>query len=117
MSPNQTELNATTRLAMIFSRHLLEYIGAENLAEVNARNAREPLADLICHSHDFCDANQIHLNAWEEYFGPGTCPAFIDEATAAEKERDLELCNRSWSLAKRCGFDSARILAEGDRKP
>ena len=55
----------------------------------------------VCHSHDFCDANQAMLDAWEWMFGKDEVPAIIEAGTGnAEQERDNKLWNAAWSLAK-----------------
>lgn len=51
-------------LARAFSDTLREWIGAEALAEVVTRNRMRASA-LVCHSHDFCDANMAMMEACE----------------------------------------------------
>lgn len=50
-------------LAVKFHLLLRETIGAANLAQVAQLNATES-NPAICHSHDFCDANEVMAAAW-----------------------------------------------------
>jgi hypothetical protein len=73
------ETYITLRHAELFVSGLHDAIGAENFAEMVARNAAEPRAD-VCHSHDFCDANMHAADAC----GESECTdAAIDAMTAA----------------------------------
>lgn len=47
-----------------FTNELVERIGIKNLRKVVELNAIQP-TNCICHSHDFCDANQVFLDAFE----------------------------------------------------
>ena len=61
------------KLAKQFAAALLEEIGIDNLCEVNRLNFREIDFESVCHSHDFCDANEImlltvdpNMNEWND---------------------------------------------------
>ena len=84
-------MNATAyKIARRFVQELRNvYLDDEQIAEVNRRNAAET-NPLICHSHDFCDANQ----------------AMIDAAGSPFVNTDVQnaLINEAWALAKSWGF-------------
>ena len=84
-------------LAVEFSRRLRDELTPEQLAEVVAANRAER-SPLICHSHDYCDANQIMLDA-EEALG---LESFPEDETARDEERAL--VDSAWALAKARGF-------------
>lgn len=79
-------------LAAEFCRVLNEWLTPDQIAEVNARNAAET-DENICHSHDFCDANQAMLDAMA-VFG-------LDFESTDEQNT---LINAAWDLAKAAGF-------------
>lgn len=58
----------TVRLAEAFADAIWHEIGADNYAEVFRRNLAET-DSCVCHSHDFCDPNQVMLDAFELAFG------------------------------------------------
>lgn len=80
------------QLAKAFSATLHEWLGAETMAEVVRLNAAEP-DSRICHSHDFCDANQAMLDAMGE-----------DVVFDAGNQPLLDLINSAWELAAAEGF-------------
>ena len=84
----------TEQLAKEFSKVLSEWLTADQMREVIARNAVEP-NDQICASHDFCDANMAMLEAFERCGLGEADPS--DDAT-------LNLWNRVWDLAKATEF-------------
>lgn len=84
-------------LADEFSRRLRDALTVDELAEVVAANARER-SPLICHSHDYCDANQVMLDA-EEAIGLESFPE--DERERAEER---SLVDEAWCIAKARGF-------------
>lgn len=49
-------------LAAAFSRILRDTLTDEQLSDVRERNAAETNPS-ICHSHDYCDANQVMIDA------------------------------------------------------
>ena len=50
-------------LAKLFSELLIKEIGKDNVKEAIARNIASNQIG-VCHSHDFCDANMVMLDAW-----------------------------------------------------
>lgn len=105
MKPYPTE--TISELAQRFCAILKAWLTPEELSESVKRNAiAAAIGDhSVCHSHDFCDANQAMLDAWEECFGKDEYPAVIrGGATEEEIDRDDQLWNRAWSLAKQSEF-------------
>ena len=89
-------MNAET-LAREFSRLLAGEIGLVRLGRIIERNATE--ADTrICHSHDYCDANQVMLDAM----------ALINLGELdTQDEQQMTLINSAWSIAKQNEFFAA----------
>jgi hypothetical protein len=69
----------------------------EEINEVVRRN-RDESDDGICHSHDFCDANEVMLTAWQAAFS-GT-PSFLEGNTGPQASRDMATWNEAWRIAK-----------------
>lgn len=75
--------------------HVLgETIGRETLHVVRMRNMAEPDSD-VCHSHDFCDANMVMVEAMAS-LGVDALP----EDSDGMPDEVVDLWNRSWDLAK-----------------
>lgn len=86
--------NLIRNVATRFVEVLEEWLSPEEMAEVRERNADED-DKLVCHSHDFCDANMAMLEAIEE----------VCNVTAADVcgqiDADTALWSAAWDLAKR----------------
>jgi hypothetical protein len=80
------------KLAKKFSQLLIDEIGRFKVCRVNKRNSRETNKH-ICHSHDFCDANQVMIDA------SGLSNAELDNI-----ENLWEHFSEAWSLAKQNQF-------------
>jgi len=74
-------------VAKRFTEQLIKTIGKRDWAKVVRRNATEATHD-VCHSHDFCDANQVMLDVFAEFK--------IDSFTDAGGT----LWNEAWTIAK-----------------
>lgn len=80
---------AAYKIAVKFCENIGAWLDDEQIAEVNRRNASEANPN-ICHSHDFCDANQAMIDAvGEEFYNSDPQNANINEA---------------WMMAKSWGF-------------
>ncbi|WP_054287151.1 hypothetical protein [Gulbenkiania mobilis] len=93
-------MSVTTKLAKAFSRLLLQEIGINNLREAVKRNVR---GSQVCRSHDYCDANQVMIDALIEV---GIIPdgdAYFD-ADDAKNDELLSLTNLAWGLARDADF-------------
>lgn len=91
-STESRDEDQTLALAREFSRLLVQAIGRKKTLKVNRLNKSE--ADpAICHSHDFCDANMVMLEAHQNLgIDPG------------QSRADVKLWNDAWNLAVERGF-------------
>ena len=92
-------MSRAEKIAGQFHACLLFVLSSEEIAEMKKRNKAET-DPLICHSHDFCDANMVMEEAFHLL---GYCtPADIgehEEAAEAMHERQCELWCEAWRLA------------------
>ena len=58
-------VQSALQLAQAFSARLRTVLTADEMTEVIARNRTETSPN-VCHSHDFCDANEVMLDALAE---------------------------------------------------
>lgn len=75
-------------LAKEFSKVLNEWLSDDEMKEVRRLNDDEMNKD-ICHSHDYCDANQAMINACEKL--GFDC-------------MDMQLTGDAWNISKNNGF-------------
>lgn len=111
-------------LAAEFSRFLRKHLNAYELACAITLNDDEP-SDAICHTHDFCDANEVMAQACEaagvEILLPCDAHVCNDECRSngctnrhADEETLQDQCdwiNEAWSLAKRAKFEPDNVAA------
>lgn len=92
------------RLCRVFILELRRAVSAENYAEICARNA---LRDdpLVCHSHDFIDANMVMAAAF-------TVTTGMEVDTQSDEQRLL--WNSAWSQASTEMADQAPVLTAPD---
>lgn len=90
-----------TLLAREFCRQMVSGLSMAQMSKVRLLNALENDKG-ICHSHDFCDANQVMLDAME-VFG-------LDFDT---EESTVELINQAWDMAKAADFYDRSCFAVG----
>lgn len=80
-------------LANKFCRGLQLALTTEEMAEAVARNANES-NPLVCHSHDFCDANQVMIDALgQEFENTEEQNALIENAWNLAKKNEFKPCN------------------------
>lgn len=96
---NNTPVGAA-QLAAEFSHQLADSMASHELQQVRIRNAAES-DPAICHSHDFCDANQVMLDSFESLAGREA-----DVGSAA----DRAVMDAAWTIARACGFGADRAL-------
>jgi hypothetical protein len=77
------------KLAFEFAKELKNELGLLGLETVNARNSKEASGS-ICHTHDFCDANEVMLHAFKVTY----------EREAVLSSGDSRLIDAAWTLAK-----------------
>ena len=73
---------------------LNEWLTSNEMTLVRERNALEPIPG-ICHSHDFCDANEAMLQAFYKTVGS----PFDDGGHVTEEA--ITLWNAAWDYAMR----------------
>lgn len=82
-------------LAEAFADELRNHLSEDDIAEINKLNAAESSKD-ACHTHDFCDANAVMLDAVLRHYD-------MDKADI-DLEAWLETMNAAWKLAAAKGF-------------
>lgn len=82
------------QIAKEFCQILNWWLNAEEMAEVVRRNTAETNSN-ICHSHDFCDANEAMIVAFENY--------------GSTWDGNEHMADRAWNLAKSVGFDGDKL--------
>lgn len=86
--PSQKELAAA------FLIEMRKALPKKTLKEIDKRNKGEQ-NQLLCHSHDFCDPNQVMIDAWE---------SLSSTAFSLRNTKHLVVVNRAWDLTKSEGF-------------
>ena len=89
-----------TAIAEAFAEVMRQWLTPAEFEEMRRLNAIHA-SDLICASHDFCDANMA-MDAAFTGLGINTCLAY--EHDSPEHEEACKLWNEAWSLAKRRYF-------------
>ena len=87
--------SVATGLANMFSSRLCGYLTSEQISQVNIDNLKESGEPLICHSHDYIDANEVMAEAWKSLFGVD-----ID----LQNDEMCRLWGDAWTAAKSAGF-------------
>lgn len=90
------------QIAKEFCQILNWWLTAEQMAEVVRRNTAETNSN-ICHSHDFCDANEAMIVALSNA-GVDT-----DDMEMMNDDAMCSLWNAAWNLAKSVGFDGDKL--------
>lgn len=89
-------------LAYEFASLLRNMLSAETMEAINRRNSAAG-NDFACATHDFCDSNEVMLQAM----------ANIDmEEFQPENREQADLMSAAWGVAKRLRFDVQTIGAE-----
>ena len=90
---------APATLARSFCAELRKTLTAAQLAVVLRRNASPDRDPSVCHSHDFCDANEVMLAATKK------CRMRFDFNSDAHSV----LWKAAWRMASAAGFDAAKV--------
>ena len=77
-------------LADKFTARLCDVLTADEMRQVAERNAAEGHPN-VCHSHDFCDPNQVMLDVLD------LCGIEYDP----QDERQAEMISAAWSLSQK----------------
>lgn len=109
-----TELTPTQRATKVvevarrFAKKIVEThtteefnsIVAANAAEVDSSTSYSHVTNTsICHSHDFCDANELMLLAYCEIMG------LTEDEFDLSDDGVMDLINEAWAIAKSRSFD------------
>jgi hypothetical protein len=89
-------------LALEFARTLRAYLTDAEMAECIARNRAETSPG-VCHSHDFCDANDAMAEAHAACDMP-TCVEFDESQQPEYHERACRIWSLAWDIAQRSEF-------------
>lgn len=87
-----------TRTAWNFAAKIVEVHTEEEFKAIIKANAEEDQDLNICHSHDFCDANELMMVAFCEAFGQ------TEEEFGLQDEGVIDAINAAWALAKAANF-------------
>lgn len=87
-------------LAREFGRTMTAYLTPRQMREANERNALLDWGGMVCHSHDFCDANMAMDEAFRHVMNRDP----IADIEAGMSEADCMLWNDAWDIARRHRF-------------
>lgn len=90
-------------LARYFGELLQTEIVPADFAELTKRNAMHDPFSPVCLSHDYCDANVIMANAWEQMFG-GPFPLAGDDGRNGPTDTDMDIWDEAWAIARAANF-------------
>lgn len=79
------------QIANTFAALLRDEVGEETIHAINRANDAERNPN-VCHSHDYCDANMVLLEAFQVH---GVDP---------DAEGNENLWDAAWMIARRSGF-------------
>lgn len=85
-------------LALAFTDELMATLSSQQQLEVRLLNAVEP-DNRLCRSHDFCDANQVMIDALD----------VVGETFDAEDRAQGDWLDTAWALARLGGFMPNKI--------
>lgn len=95
MTTSKTTMPDVVTLATEFAIVIREWLTPDQCREIDGRNAVEP-NQIVCHSHDFCDANEAMAEAFSRF------------NVEAHYITDSALWNEAWSIAKANGFGTPK---------
>ena len=90
-------------IARQFAAALTELLGPHTMRAIVDRNASEPHPD-VCHSHDYCDANVVMMDAFLSL-------GFECSSEPAEDSGIGFVWDEAWALAKGAEFDLYKLDA------
>ena len=99
MTTMQHTTETMHQLARAFSLLLMREIGVDNLTEVNRLNNTKAYQHGACATHNYCDANQVMIDAFVAIFGRE--PAYADEPG---NEQDTNITISAWDEARKNKF-------------
>ena len=95
----------TDRLAVAFTRQLIDWLTPEEMTGLRRDSLTDP--ENTCSSHDYCDSNQAMLNAFETVYGREVWfPSDAEDGrcTEAEADADMALMDAAWEKARASGW-------------
>lgn len=95
-------------VAQCFCEQLLKDLGPETLATIVQLNLEEGVDSLVCHSHDFIDANMTMADA---FVAAGVCATADDAA----EEACQPLWNAAWRHAKLMNYGQENTVSQHPR--
>lgn len=87
------------KLAKDFTQLMNDELSPEQISKVVELNQSEPIP-FTCHSHDFCDPNQVMIDAMAKQ---------NEEFDAQNYEQGCAI-NQAWDFAKKAKFDAAHLI-------
>jgi len=104
-------MNHTETLAKAFCDVVTRSLSSDELLQVIEWNRAEK-DPLVCHTHDYCDANMLMDEAFTEAFG---CSP-LDDGQRDPKDDGMTLANvtlwnAAWNLAKGANFKSEEVVS------
>lgn len=82
-------------IAMMFADKLKEALTFAEFEQMLTRNKEDQWDSPVCHSHDFCDANMVMAEAWQDFFG---------QEPDLDNDYEIETWNEAWIIAKAASF-------------
>jgi hypothetical protein len=76
-------------LACLFVRALRCEIGSQSFDEMRALNHAAPFGPNVCHSHDYCDANSVMIDALN-----------VIHPRDELSDDDFSFMERAWNMAR-----------------
>lgn len=98
-------------IAEQFCLILQRWLGTDTMIQVIMRNKAEENGD-ICHSHDFCDANEAMHEAFVKAGIDPLSTGIPDTDYALMDQECYRLWDAAWTIAKERDFIAARVVAD-----
>ncbi len=90
-------------LARSFCARLIAYLGTDLVAKIAIENATE-VNPQICHSHDYCDANQFMIDAMAEVYPEIDFLGAEGLESVEAFNEHFKIVDTAWGIAKSHGF-------------
>jgi len=89
-------MTTSEQVAKTFSRLLVRDLGPHLVIAIQ-RN-RDEESSSVCHTHDFCDANMVMMEAMIEH-------GLMKDEDSPLLDENVSVWNKAWDIAKRAEFD------------
>lgn len=94
-SAKPASMGLKVKLAKVFGSEVQAALSRAEFREMTDANKAEPDDSDVCHTHDYCDANELMISAFKTVEGRNPVSA---------SPRDAELINDAWAIAKAADF-------------